>query len=305
MTNPNHPDFFKIKEFLARQPKVSSYEIIASKKDAQKLEVNIQGSLVLQPSDLKNGRLFFKIRKLTGDIYIQGSENMTRASINKSVIPTYFTGDIVFIRSTDIKEQEDGNLSNTEFLSENPMSQSKVQRKLEEVLTEIVNNKYPIGINEITGIIDKLGKEWSEKNNYKLTVKIDPAGKGGNNGVRFYINDCLLNLTAIEKAVYILFILEERGRELIVNKKFKDELKQIYSQISDRVQDDENGIMGGNFSEVTLNSCRSQIRAAIKEHISNARIVDDFAIEGYKGQPFMVAKATDAIRQEIKKYFVL
>lgn len=302
----NHPDFLKIKQFLSLQPKVSSYEIVSSPKNPQKLEVNIQGSLVLRPSDLKNGRLFFKVRKMTGNIYLKVGENMGRAFINKSVIPSYFSGDIIFERSTDTKDQDDGNLDNTEYLS-GPMSSKKVLKKLEEAFSEIVNYQdiHKITVEDLKAMIKKIREEKDQIDEYKLSVDIRPVGEVGNKEVQFFINGSPLDLKAIEKAVYIMFILHRDGILLIPNGKLKKELQQIYSQISGRVQDDENGIMGGNFSESTLNSYRTKIRDAIKEHISNSNVVDKFAIEGKKGEHFKIEKATDDLRTEIKKHFVI
>lgn len=297
-----------IDEFLSNQKEKISYEII----DLNNPIVNIDGNLHLNQSDLEDGKLFFKIGKLTGDLYFYGK------SMSPSVVPDEMGGYIIFVPDEEELYSRRTNKGNSEvdglqmgYLSRTPKSQDKVNKKLEEVLTEIISQGYDLDIEKIK---KKLEEEWNNKNSYALTMEATPHMSRSktpkvtdNYDVEFYINDPsgkkLINLTAIEKAVYILFILNEEGRLLSVTDSFKDTLKKIYLQIHGRVQDDENGLIGGNFSEKALLSCRHEIRDAIKEHISNSKIVDEFAIEGYKAEKFKVQKATKSLREQIKTTF--
>ena len=115
-----------------------------------------------------------------------------------------------------------------------------------------------------------------------------------------------LELTAIHKAVYLAFLLSEKG-EVLDDPSFLffDELKAIYKRLPDTVKDLENGIVSKDFSTTTLNGYRTEIRNAIKQHISNKNIVDEFAIEGYKGKPFKIQRSTEKLRKEIIKLFGL
>lgn len=76
-----------IDEFFASQPDVRSYEITDIKNGV----VNVDGSIHLNEADLDNGELFFKIAKLTGNLYCHCKH------IKQSVVPAELGGEIVFV----------------------------------------------------------------------------------------------------------------------------------------------------------------------------------------------------------------
>ena len=59
------------------------------------------------------------------------------------------------------------------------------------------------------------------------------------------------------------------------------------------------------FTLESLRSYLSEIRTIIQKRIPYKSIANKFAIEGYRGQPFGVARATDEMRAEIKEKFGL
>lgn len=293
----------QIDEFFAGQKQVESYEII----DKHDWVVNVVGSIQIDQSDLNEGKLFFRIGSLIGNLFFHGK------FFHPSVVPDEMDGEIIFVldeeeQMKDRAKNGFGNEVNLKmgYLREKVRPIAKIQQDLEDVLTECISQTIPI---DIEGILKKLREEWNNKDNYKLFFEAEKTISGNNVMCEFYITDndnkYKLKLSAIEKALYILFILHKDGLMLIPSPKFKKMLKEIYSQIYPRVQDDKNGIMGGNFSESALNSCRNKIRNAIKEHISNARLVDLFAIEGLKVDVNKVVKATDELREQIRGLFTL
>lgn len=292
-----------IDDFFANQKEVESYKIT----DRQKGIVAIVGSIHLDQSNLDNGQLFFKISSMTGNLFFHGR------FFHPSVVPDEMGGEIIFV--LDEKEQMKNKMEDSSddednlgmgYLTDKVRPIVKIQQDLEDILTECISLTTPI---DIEGIFKKLRNDWNNKDNYKLVFEGEKTISGNNVTCEFYItfhdNKYSLKLSAIEKALYILFILHKDGLMLIPSPKFKNMLKEIYSQIYPRVQDDKNGIMGGNFSESALNSCRNKIRNAIKEHISNAKLVDLFAIEGFKVDVNKVAKATDELREQIRGLFTL
>lgn len=74
----------------------------------------------------------------------------------------------------------------------------------------------------------------------------------------------------------------------------------------DQVRDTKNGITNKEYiSTKTLNGYRTEIRNAIKQHISNKNIVDEFAIEGYKFKPFKIKRSTEKLREDVIELFGL
>lgn len=192
-----------------------------------------------------------------------------------------------------------------EFLSHKAPSKEKTIKDLEEILSNIISNDYDINIDEIT---KRLKAE--NKRSFKLWFDYDPEDKDKDKYFTkfdIYVSETAkLELTAIHKAVYLAFLLSENG-EVLDDPSFVffDELKAIYKQMPDTVKDWENGIVNKDFSTTTLNGYRAEIRNAIKQHISNKNIVDEFAIEGYKGKPFKIQRSTETLRNKIIKLFGL
>lgn len=196
-----------------------------------------------------------------------------------------------------------------EFLSYKAPTKEKTIKDLERILSDAIYNDYDIDFDEI---IKRIKAE--NKRSFNLRFDYDPKDKdkGKDKDKHFtkfdiYVSETAkLELTAIHKAVYLAFLLSEKG-EVLDDPSFLffDELKAIYKRLPDTVKDLENGIVSKDFSTTTLNGYRTEIRNAIKQHISNKNIVDEFAIEGYKGKPFKIQRSTEKLRKEIIKLFGL
>ena len=310
----------QIKEFFESQEQVEKHKIV----DIKNWVVDVEGSILLFESDLADGELFFKIGKLTGNLYCHCRH------FKPSVIPTELGGEIIFVLDEEelakYRTNSSGNANDNdpfggmELLTAKKPSKSKVEAKLRAALSDCVNYDYDFDIDKIK---KELEGEWGNRDEYQLALeivdnedKINHKHKYKNLDdndkslvCEFYVVDAngktKLNLSAIEKALYILYILHKEGIEINMNARHVDEWKKIYSQIAGRVQDDVNGIMGDNFSITTINGYRSNIRTALKAKFSNEKVIDLFAIEGYKEQPCYVQKATDELREQIRQAFGL
>ena len=308
----------QIKEFFESQEQVEKYDIV----DVKNWVVDVEGSILLFESDLADGELFFKIGKLTGNLYCHCRH------FKPSVVPTELGGEVVFVldeeelakyRTNTIgSTNDDDPFGGMQYLTNKTPTKEEVESELRKILSKC---------GEIEIDIDKIKRElkddWSNRDNCQLVLeivkdesKIKKAYKyknlddnDKNLDCEFYVVDAnsktKLDISAIEKAVYILFILHKEGLELNLRTSHLNELRKIYSQIAGRVQDDANGIMGNNFAITTLNGYRSGIRKALKAKFSHERVIDLFAIEGYKEQPCYVLKATDEIREQIRQAFGL
>jgi len=194
-----------------------------------------------------------------------------------------------------------------EFLSYKAPTKEKTIKDLEKILSDAIYNDYDIDFDEI---IKRIKAE--NKRSFNLWFDKGPKEK---NHIKFYYytkfdiyvsKTAKLELTAIHKAVYLTFLYFEKGQILDdPTNEFYEILKAIYKQMPDTVKDWENGIFKKDFSTTTLNGYRTEIRNAIKQHISNKNIVDEFAIEGYKGKPFKIQRSTETLRKEIKELFGL
>lgn len=296
LTNP-------IKEFFNNQNYEISYEIV----DDKNWVVNVDGNLYLNQSDLDEGKLFFKIGKLTGNLYFYGKH------MSPSVIPDEMSGEIIFVPDEETLAKTRGKKGNNEndeldmgLLRAKP-TKAQLYKKLEEIMSEAVYNNYDFDIDKL---VSELKTKATKEAGYNLKIEFGKKTKDSQlYTCKIYVDDNgePLNLSAIETAVYLTFMLFEDGiKPDYLTPKFYERIRGIYQKLSGTVQDwseTSGGVLVKEFDVATLNSHRSNIRSAIKQHISNKNVVDKFAIEGHKNQPFNVDKATNAIRDQIKSTF--
>lgn len=291
-----------IEYFFNNQKEKVSYEVV----DYKNWIVNVDGNLYINQSDLDEGNLFFKIGNLTGNLYFHGKY------MSPSVIPDQMEGDIIFVPDEEELARTRGQKGNSEdeldmgLLRAQP-TQEQMYKKLEEVISEMVYYGYDFDFDALKR---NLKEELSQKDKYKLKIEFDKKTPSSAKHIcKIYVDDTdkPIKLTPIETAVYLTFMLFEDGiKPDYLTPKFYKRIRGIYKNLSDTVQDwsdTSGGILVKEFDLLTLNGHRSNIRKAIKTKIANKRIIDDFAVEGEKGNPFKVAKATDEIRNQIKSTF--
>lgn len=296
-----------IKQFFSNQERVLSYEIV----DTDVWTVDVEGSILLTESDLNDGELFFKIGKLSGNLYCQCKH------FKPSVVPLEMGGEIVFVPDETEQAPTPGtNNGNTnseddsygmEMLCANPTKQ-KTLKKLESVVAEVIRYDYDFDWEKIIkDMISKVKSERAKINDYSLRMSVRADSKRGFQ-CDFYVCDVnkesLIDLTPIHKTIYMMFILNKEGYIVDdINTEFTYTARKIYSQLSDRVQDDDNGIMGILLSAPTLRTYLTEIRNALKKIISNSEVIERFAIEGYREQNYKVEIATNEIRDQIHETF--
>lgn len=315
----------QIEGFFNSQKEDISYSIV----DTRKGIVDVDGSLHLDQNDLdENGELWFRIGRLTGNLYFHGKH------FKPTVIPAELGGEVIFVQEeTDSRGQKGNNKEedddlNMGLLTKKEVSKEDIVSSIKSAVAGMFSSKYRQDI-DIQEIIDAIKKDWEAQDKYNL--KIDyPKTDSLNVYCNIYVHDDdfyvpegeerkPLRFNAIQTAYYLMFILKKDG--IVIDKLKKDDwelVKQIYTRLAHRVEktyitdkdtghEDEytNGVMNQLFTLESLRSYLSEIRTIIQKRIPYKSIANKFAIEGYRGQPFGVAIATDEMRAEIREKFGL
>lgn len=297
-----------IKEFFENQKMVKSYKI---KSKSPEWIVDVVGDVHIYNDD-SSTLPGFQLGVVDGNLVVHCKK------LGSAVIPADLKGSIIFdleevytnqVNSSTQTIQND--LSGMECLSKTTPSKAQIQKKFESLISDCIEYDYDIDIAEIQKALED---EKLNADKFKLRIElVHKVGQKNNpNAVlekcEIYVSDNdedILNLTAIEKATYLAFLLYEEG--LIINDIKMDFVKimqTIYMKIPGKVLDEENGgIKDGKFTTTTLNGYRNKIRNAIKSRIKNSHLVNQFAIEGYKDEAFKIQKSTEDIRNRIREYF--
>ena len=117
----------------------------------------------------------------------------------------------------------------------------------------------------------------------------------------------------IHKAVYLAYLLYKDGlRVEDTFGEFREITKKIYGHLpfADKNEKLTGGIRdaeGTTFDAYTktLRGYFTNIRDAISDKVADPLVAQDFAIEGFKGAPFGIAKTTPEIIAQIKEDFML
>lgn len=321
-----HSQIEKVKEFLDNQKEVISYEILPDEWN-KKIRVDIEGSIHINQSDLCEGILFFKIRRLTGNFYFHG-RNISRTSI-----PNIIKGNIIFEgdyqdnhnKSEGIGNDEETGLDGLQALTTKTPTKQDVVKRIKAAIADSIDYNHDIDVQEI---LDAVKKEWDEKSKFQLRIEFPKRKTKDYNSDKAYIQCDIyvheddnepIKFNAIQKAYYLMFILKKDG--LIVDDVTKADwtlVKKIYTQLANRVEktyitdketgketEYKQGVSKNLFTISSIRSYLSEIRDIIHGRISYKSIANEFAIEGYRGKPFGVARATDEMRAEIREKFGL
>ena len=305
----------QIKEFFSNQKQVEKYDIV----DVKNWVVDVEGSILLFESDLADGELFFKIGKLTGNLYCHCRH------FKPSVVPTELGGEVVFVldeeelakyrTNTSGSTNDDDPFGGMELLTAKKPSKSNIIKRLKTAIADSIDCGYDdIDLGDLRAEIEQ---ERTNIDKYKLRITLDKRSSD-NIECRIYMSDSddELKLNAIQKTIYLMFIMHENG--IIVDDIRPDAwkmAKKIYDQMYGRVEkifEDEDsdelytkGISKELFKISTIRGYISEIREAIKKKTPFKSVIDSFAIEGYKNAPFKVEKATDELREQIRQAFGL
>ena len=224
--------------------------------------------------------------------------------------------------SCPYKDGDDGDYF-TEVLQARPEPGSKEKKKLiekeEKKLYSLLRECYVLDI-ELD--IDKVRKKFEKAVNSNVDHQLIIKAAFHVDGIRHLCDYCdiyvaddkkyKLDLTAVEKAIYLTFLLYPQGirvRETFWG--FRETCMIIYGKLplEERFETDEGFRLDKNplrdVYESTLRGYLSTIRTKVAKKVSNPKTAIEFAIEGYKDQEFGIARSTPEIRAQIKDYFGL
>lgn len=317
-----------IKDFFEHQRHVQSYTIVEGYPN---WVVDVEGDIHVQPDNVcSDGTFGFKLGKVTGSLICHCK------SISHDLLPTNLGGSIVFdiesmmpgvpkstqpaaVSDEDKDEISDG-FAGIEYLNNTSLSKEGVRGVVLTALFEAEYQKKRFGVDYN---LDDILKEFNTQKDKKYCLEIElkkvviegPSEKKEQKCVdcHIYITDendekKELKMKAQEKAVYLLFTLFENGISIKdfpkENKTLpqRDPLLNLYIKLHDQLKD-HNSISDPKLLQSDITSIRSRIRNRITAIIPNKELVESFAIEGYKEQPFKVAAATQEQRELIIEMF--
>ena len=187
--------------------------------------------------------------------------------------------------------------------------------KIEDILEECALYGIDIDPYELMDIHKKVGKK--ERKTYELKIKIDKGEENkGKNGVWDSRRTCdiwlvdnagkeyPIDLNAQLKALYLTFILFNNGDGIkLSDVESNNEFYNIFKHICERLRS-INNIPSKEKLEEEVRGKRNKIKKAISNSTNgDIYAMEQFGIEGYTGDVFKVAGATDAQRADIKEKF--
>ena len=228
-------------------------------------------------------------------------------SIEEQIESSYDSG---FDMGLKIAKPEKGSLAEKKLIA-------KEEKKLEKILRECA----VLGIElDIDRIKEKVANDLKKSVDYKLIIK-KQRNNLRNRTIEYNTYDIYvaegeeykLDLTGIHKAVYLAYLLYKDGlRVEDTFGEFREITKKIYGHLpfADKNEKLTGGIRdaeGTTFDAYTktLRGYFTSIRDAISDKVSDPLVAQDFAIEGFKGAPFGIAKTTPEIIAQIKEDFWL
>ncbi len=228
-------------------------------------------------------------------------------SIEQQIESSYDSG---FEMGLKIAKPEKGSLAEKKLIA-------KEEKKLEKILRECA----VLGIMlDIDRIKEKVANDLKKSIDYKLIIK-KQRNKLRTRTIEYSTYDIYvadgeeykLDLTGIHKAVYLAYLLYKDGlRVEDTYGEFREITKKIYGSLpfSDKNEKETGGIRDAEGTTYdaytkTLRGYFTNIRDAVADKVADPLIAQDFAIEGFKGAPFGIAKTTPEIIAQIKEDFWL
>ena len=222
------------------------------------------------------------------------------------------------------RDNAEGNFD-TRMLQARPAPGSKEEKKLignkEDKLYALLRECYVLDIPlDINKVKKRFNKAVNSDIDYQLIIKAERDNHRPEcisySTFDIYVadgNKYKLNLTAVEKAVYLTFLLYPTGiRVAETTDEFRETSIKIYSALpfDKKCEKLDGGLRkDSNFvPEVYLSTLRgylSTIRTKIAKKVSNPKTAIEFAIEGYKDEAFGIRKSTPEIQAQIKDAFRL
>ena len=228
-------------------------------------------------------------------------------SIEEQIESSYDSG---FDMGLKIAKPEKGSLAEKKLIA-------KEEKKLEKILRECA----VLGIElDIDRIKEKVANDLKKTVDYKLIIK-KQRNYLRNRTIEYNTYDIYvaegeeykLDLTGIHKAVYLTYLLYKDGlRVEDTYGEFREITQKIYGSLpfADKNEKEAGGVRdddGTTYDSYikTLRGYFTNIRDAVADKVADPLVAQDFAIEGFKGAPFGIAKTTPEIITQIKEDFWL
>ena len=311
-----------IEDFFAGQKDVVRYEIT----DSKEWVVIVEGSIHLHESDIDNGELFFKLGKLTGNLYCHCKH------LKQSVIPNELGGEIVFVPNEEELWKNNGTNADIESalsmgfnVKKDPTAES-LERDLMKVLRDSISFGIPLDIDKIKAEVEtQINEEIKKEYGLRLVLipgRVEPNRKETIGEYKIYVTneDKPLKLEASQKAFYLTYLLYENGLKLVqaeMSDEFKSIMQKIYRQLPHTSYNrknllDKDGYDSWSISRI--NPMRTHIMKEINRIILNTKIAKEFCIEmadnvvndvQQANEIYLIARSTPEIRAQIRKDFKL
>lgn len=230
-----------------------------------------------------------------------------KQSIEEQVESSYDSG---FDMGLKIAKPEKGSLAEKKLIA-------KEEKKLEKILRECAVLDIELDIDRIK---EKVANDLKKTVDYKLIIK-KQRNNLRNRTIEYNTYDIYvaegeeykLDLTGIHKAVYLTYLLYKDGlRVEDTYGEFREITQKIYGSLpfADKNEKEAGGVRddkGTTYDSYikTLRGYFTNIRDAVADKVSDPLVAQDFAIEGFKGAPFGIAKTTPEIIAQIKEDFWL
>ena len=230
-----------------------------------------------------------------------------KQSIEEQVESSYDSG---FDMGLKIAKPEKGSLAEKKLIA-------KEEKKLEKILRECAVLDIELDIDRIK---EKVANDLKKTVDYKLIIK-KQRNNLRNRTIEYNTYDIYvaegeeykLDLTGILKAVYLTYLLYKDGlRVEDTYGEFREITQKIYGSLpfADKNEKEAGGVRddeGTTYDSYikTLRGYFTNIRDAVADKVADPLVAQDFAIEGFKGAPFGIAKTTPEIIAQIKEDFWL
>ena len=184
-------------------------------------------------------------------------------------------------------------------------SRERTMERLTDAFQEMFSHKIDISMEDISALYEKVKKS---RKTYKLVIQI--KDKEGNSFKKLkscdislvdnYGSQYPLTMEPLMKSLYLTFILFKEGIPVmnVSDSEFYDLFLKIQDKLSreSKLPSKESLLLNTNFN-------LSKIRKCILNATNDVYAKEQFAIDGYSGDVYKVAGATDEDRELIKKEF--
>lgn len=195
----------------------------------------------------------------------------------------------------------------------NAPSLIEMQNKIADLLSRCERYGYDIDVEELKNNareaqrqareyqlrLDIQTKEWMEVTGKERKITVCDIYIVGDN------EEHLIDIDPSQKALYLTTILQGGFYLYDVTFGFLEDMATIFKQIPGHQEKENGGMASGKSSSSGIGVMKMHIRNAIISAIGSGPAVDEFAIEGYRGQEVSIRKATRKHVAQIKQYFGL